>query len=175
MQSPSSLRRHLPARWLTVLTVVALATVALVSPAAADPPVRYQFTLIADGDVTDLCPFSIHVDAVADITVTDFFDNSGMLVRSNWHVVEQDTFSTDTMTLVGLPYTFNGHWFFDSSGAWTHAYSSGIVARVPLPDGRTFFSAGHFDWADHPGANFVFIPDHGHVRNLDAFCAALAP
>ena len=175
MQSPRSFRRHLPLRWLTLLTVVALATAALVSPAAADPPLQYQFTFTASGDVDDLCPFPIHVDGVADITGTDFYDNSGMVVRSNWHVVEQDIFTANGTTLVGLPYVFNGHWYFDNSGAWTHIYSSGIMTRVPLPDGGMFFGAGHFDWDDHRGASFVFIPDHGHVRNLDAFCAALAP
>ncbi len=175
MQSPRSFRRHLPLRWLTILTVVALATAALVSPAAAGPPVHSQFVYTIEGDLIDVCTFTVHVDATANVAATFFSDNSGTLVRSQWHLVEQDTFSANGKTLVSLPYPFNGQMFYDSSGNPTQIYTSGVSARVPLPDGGTFFSAGRIDWANHPNAVFVINPDHGHSGNLDAFCAALAP
>jgi hypothetical protein len=122
-----------------------------------------------------VCLFTVHVDAIANVAVTFFSNNSGTLVRSQWHLVEQDTFSANGKTLVSLPYTFNGQMFYDSGGYPAQIYTSGVSARVPLPDGSTFFSAGRIDWANHPNAAFVINPDYGHSGNLDAFCAALAP
>ena len=69
------------------------------------------------------------------------------------------------------------------TGAWrgviedgevTHVYASGLVERVPLPDGTVFLSAGRLDFAAHPGSEFRIVPDVGRSGNVAAFCAALA-
>ncbi len=176
MQSPRSLRRHLPVRWLTILTVVALATAALVSPAAAGPPVHYQFVFTGDpGTLTGVCSFDIWYQGTATVMATDFFDNNGTPLRTYWHVVEQDTFIANGKTLVSLPYTYNAQVRYDSSGSVTGLDSSGAVVRIRLPDGSLFSSAGRTDWMGHPPGTMLLSPDHGHSGNLDAFCAALAP
>jgi hypothetical protein len=46
--------------------------------------------------------------------------------------------------------------------------------KVVLPDGSLFIAAGRLDVVAHPGETY-FFPDHGHIGNLAAFCAALAP
>ena len=174
MQQPLSTRqRHLHVRWLTILTVVALATAALVSPAAAGPPVHYPIEIIDNpGILTGVCSFDIEYLASATGMGTNFFDNSGTLLRSYWHAVEQDTFMANGKTLHSLPYTYNAQVRFDSSGNLTAFDSSGALVRIRLPDGSLFSSAGRVDWMFHSG--MILSPDHGHSGNLDAFCAALA-
>ena len=88
--------------------------------------------------------------------------------------VEQDVFSADDQSLTGLPFTFNIQVLFED-GEVTHVYASGLVERVPLPDGTVFLSAGRLDFAAHPGSDFRIVPDVGRSGDVAAFCAALAP
>jgi hypothetical protein len=54
----------------------------------------------------------------------------------------------------------------------THEVASGVVEKVPLPDGSTFLAAGRIN----PLPPFLFFePDHGAFKNLAGFCAALSP
>jgi hypothetical protein len=49
--------------------------------------------------------------------------------------------------------------------------ASGIVSKVPLPDGGLFISAGQIDWRLHAGQGLVLQPDRGQPANLAAFFA----
>jgi hypothetical protein len=106
-------------------------------------------------------------------TETTFYDQSGQVTRIQVHLVEQDVFTANGQTLMGLPYTFNIQVLFED-GELTHVYASGLVARVPLPDGTVFLSAGRLDFAAHPGSDFRIVPDVGRSGDVAAFCAALA-
>jgi hypothetical protein len=91
------------------------------------------------------------------------------------HVVEQDTFTANGTTIVGLPFTFSMQFHYDSGGNLTHMYVNGVFERIPLPDGSLFISAGRVDFVDHGVPGFILSPDHGNPGNLAAFCAALTP
>jgi hypothetical protein len=97
------------------------------------------------------------------------------LTRIFVHEVEQDTYTANGRTLVGTPFTFEEQVLFDSSGNVTHHFASGLVEKIPLPDGSLFISAGRLDFTQHPGVQFILSPDMGHTGDLAAFCAALSP
>jgi hypothetical protein len=166
--------RRLVARYLTIISMVAASVAIFALPAAADKPTQYEYPLLQSSILADVCSFPVVVDSVMDVTETVFTDASGAMTKIQRHIVEQDTFTANGKTLVGLPFTFNMQVLFDSSGNWTHAYSAGVVEKVPLPDGNLFVSAGRLDWADHLDATFVLSPDKGNPGNLAAFCAALS-
>ena len=162
-------------RLLLLLSLLALGTTAvLAQPAAAVEPTREPIDLTITSVVTDICSFPVTITSTLVGTETTFYDQSGAVTRVQIHVVEQDVFSANGNTLTGLPYTFNIQILFED-GEVTHLYASGIVARVPLPDGTVFLSAGRLDFVAHPGAEFRVVPDVGRSGDVAAFCAALAP
>ncbi len=168
-------RAGLMFRRLTIVFAVALGTAVFAASAAADPPTRTAFTFTDTAVLTDVCAFPVNVEFSISGSETDFFDQSGALTRIQIHNVEQDVFSANGKTLVGLPYTFNIQILFDGSGEITHVFASGQVSRVPLPDGSVFLTAGRADFAAHPDVTFLLQPDRGAQGNLAAFCAALSP
>lgn len=141
---------------------------------ADQPVITKDITLTLTSLTNDICPFTIQVDASFVYTDMLYFDKSGALVRGYDHVIETDVFSANGKTLTSLPYTYNIEYIFDNSGNLIHAYGSGESLKVILPDGSLFNSAGRLDVVTHPGQTFYF-PDKGHIGNLAAFCAALAP
>jgi hypothetical protein len=163
-------------KWLIAGAVAALGVVGLAQPAAAAEPTRQDFTVTDTTVLTDVCPFPVTVELTMTGTRIDFFDENGTLTRIELHSVEQDVFTANGKTLVGLPYTFNTHVLFDpQTGDVTHVYATGVVSRVPLPGGDLFLTAGRADFTAHPGAAFLLQPDVGAQGNLAGFCAALAP
>ena len=161
-------------RLLLLLSLLALGTTAvLAQPAAAVEPTREPIDQTITSVVTDICSFPVTITATLVGTETTFFDQSGAVTRIRDHVVEQDVFSANGETLTGLPFTFNIQVLFEN-GEVTHVYASGLVEKVPLPDGTVFLSAGRLDFAAHPGAEFRIVPDVGRSGNVAAFCAALA-
>ena len=50
---------------------------------------------------------------------------------------------------------------------------TGGLARVPLPDGTVFKSAGRVDLTQ-PGIDVFIVPDTGRPLDLAPFCAALS-
>jgi hypothetical protein len=161
-------------RLLLLLSLLALGTTAvLAQPAAAVEPTREPIDQTITSVVTDICSFPVTITATLVGTETTFFDQSGAVTRIQIHVVEQDVFTANGETLTGLPFTFNIRVLFED-GEVTHVYASGLVERVPLPDGTVFLSAGRLDFAAHPGAEFRIVPDVGRSGNVAAFCAALA-
>ena len=161
-------------RLLILLSLLTLsATGVLAHPAAAIEPTRVPIDQTDTFEVQDICSFPVTITATIVGTETTFYDQSGEITRIQVHIVEQDVFSADGESLTGLPFTFNIQVLFED-GEVTHVYASGLVERVPLPDGTVFLSAGRLDFAAHPGAEFRIVPDVGRSGDVAAFCAALA-
>jgi hypothetical protein len=158
--------------WLLVLSALGVA----VLPAQAAKPVVDEGVLIFTSPMTGICAFEVQVDTVLQYSDKYFYDQDGVLLRQSRHMNEVDTYHANGKTLVGIPYSFNIEATFDAQGNLLHGYNTGVVAKVRLPDGSLFISAGWFDWARHPaGTTFVISPERGNPGNLAGFCAALAP
>jgi hypothetical protein len=162
-------------RLLFLLSLIAVGTTAvLAQPAAAVEPTTEPIDETDIFVVEDVCSFPVTLTATVVGTETTFYDQSGAVTRIQIHIVEQDVFSASGDSLTGLPFTFNIQVLFED-GEVTHVYASGLVERVPLPDGTVFLSAGRLDFAAHPGSDFRIVPDVGRSGDVAAFCAALAP
>jgi hypothetical protein len=164
------------------IAVLAASAVAAISASAASaaPAVHFSFgpntnTGTITGASGALCPFDVTVSSVSSGTGTDFFDQSGNLYREIDNLTEVDTFSANGKSLTGVPYTFNLNFQVDSSGNVTGVIATGVTEKIPLPDGSLFVGAGYIDFGAHGFPDFLFIPDHGTIKNLAGFCAALAP
>ncbi len=142
--------------------------------ALAAQPAKYEFTIVVSDVLTDVCSFPVGIESAFSGTGIDFFDASGALTRIFNHVVSQDKFTANGKELVGIPYTWNGKFLFDSSGNLTHFYVVGVFEKIPLPDGSLFVSAGVLDVVAHPGVMFFISPDMGNPGNVAGFCAALS-
>jgi hypothetical protein len=164
-------------RFVFIAAAAVLGAAAFAQAAAADAPIKEDFSFSdATAVLTDVCSFPVTVVYSGTGTETDFFDRDGNLTRIQIHQVEQDVFTANGKTLVGVPYTFNLQVLFDAeTGEVTHVFASGIVSRVPLPGGDFFLTAGRADFAAHPGADFLLQPDVGAQGNIAGFCAALSP
>ena len=175
MQPSLSTRRgRFLVRCLVIVSIVAVSAAVFVSPLHCIKPPKSEYTYTQSEVLTDVCSFPINVDSIISIAEKDFFDASGALIRMSWHVIEQDTFTANEKTLVGVPFTSNIIWLFDSIGNVTHIYADGVTEKIPLPDGSLFISAGRLDFLDHSGA-YVLSPDKGNPGNIAGFCAALSP
>jgi hypothetical protein len=141
----------------------------------ADAPIKFSVSFTADSVLTDVLPFPVNIHSVVSVTEILYFDQNGALTRVYNHQTEQDTFTANGKTLVGLPFTFNNDLLFDSNGNLIHNYFDGGVEKIPLPDGTLFISAGRFDFLDHPDATFIISADEGNPGNLAALTAALSP
>jgi hypothetical protein len=161
----------------TFLVAIAMAVVgaaALAQSAGAVQPIKTPFTFEATAELTDVCSFPVTVNFTGSGFEIDRFDANGNILGVQVHQVEQDVFSANGNTLVGLPYTFNQQVTFDSEGNVTHVYASGVTSRVPLPGGDMFFTAGRIDFIAHAGVSFLLQPDVGAQGNIAGFCAALS-
>ena len=168
----------------SALVAVPLALVAtmlsVAAPASADQPVRTVFpTGIDEGPVVsvvnDLCFDPVTVTSTfRNVTVTEFSNRDGVVIRTSYKITEQDTFvGPDGATLTGLPYRFNTQFAVDDTGMVVRVVGTGVAVRVPLPDGSTFQAAGKINFLLHPFEDFVAVPDFGTPVNVDAFCEAL--
>ena len=79
------------------------------------------------------------------------------------HVVEQDTFSANGQMIRSDTYHYTVHWVFDKAGNLLHAYATGVVIRMRLPDGTLFNAAGRVDILASNEA-FSITPDTGHIH-----------
>jgi hypothetical protein len=163
-------------RFLSTFVTVVLATAALAPTAAAVEPTREELSFSDTVVLADVCAFPVTAEVTVTGTVTSFFDDDGNVTMVLIHNVEQDVFTANGSTLVGLPYTFTIKVLFDpDTGEVTHVFASGLVSRVPLPGGDFFLTAGRLDFAAHPDTTFLLQPDVGAQGNLAGFCAALSP
>jgi hypothetical protein len=163
-------------RTLPVVLVFAVVIAALAPVTAADQPVVSQYPVSGSGVWSDMCPFSVYLETSANVVERQFFDKSGALTMTHMHWVEQDTFSANGKSLIGVPYTFNIQFLINSSGNITRLVMDGILEKVQLPDGKLFMTVGRYDVVanDFPEGP-VWRPDKGATVNLGGFCRALAP
>jgi hypothetical protein len=163
-------------RFLSSVAAAVLAAGAFAQTAAAVEPIREDVSFTGTAVLADVCAFRVNVEFTVTGTQTTFFDQNGNITRIQIRNVEQDVFSANGKTHVGLPFTFNIQVLFDpDSGEVTHVFASGVASRVPLPGGDFFLTAGRLDFAAHPGEPFIIQPDVGAQGNLEGFCAALSP
>jgi hypothetical protein len=152
---------------------------ALIAPSVvrAAEPVHSSFTVQFSNTVTGICEFPVIVDSALVVRQTNFFDKDGVQTSSHFAITETDVFTANGNTLSGLPYRTSLRAVLDPSdpNIQLSAVATGVQARIPLPDGSTFLSAGRIDFVGHPGEPFILTPDTGRAGNLAAFCAALAP
>ena len=155
-----------------LLCALAFALVPAAS-AAGDTPTKTTSTDTFTSVIEGVCSFPITADSTLTTTAITFTDASGAPQRLQLHVVEQDVFSANGVSLTSTPYTFNQQIIFDPSGNVVHAYASGQVVRIPLPDGSVFFSAGRLDFVTFAG-QFALTPQVGVSGDVSALCAALS-
>jgi hypothetical protein len=161
-------------RTIVFLAAIVTAGVMAAAATAAPPTITRNFQATGTATLTGVCSFPVDVVFSQTLTEIDYLDASGNVTRVHLHVVEQDVFTANGKTLRGEPFTFNADVLFDSEGNVTHVYASGVVARIILPDGSLFLSAGRADFAAHPGESFLLSPDVGAQGNIAGFCAALS-
>jgi hypothetical protein len=161
-------------RLIILLSLITLGcATCFVAPAAARPPLHEHISSPGPAfPVPGLCPFTIfQTTLVGEIDQTTFFDNEGNITRVHWLNKQQDAFSLNGKTLVGVPYTATVNFYY-VDGVFTNAVAEGVLEKVPLPDGSTFLAAGRLALV---GGGPFFQPDNGAFKNLDGFCAALSP
>jgi hypothetical protein len=153
--------------------VVAGGVILVARPAAAAPPLIEP--IVDEIDMIELegvCSRSISIAPEISGTQRAYLDRNGNVTMLILHVVEQDTFSANGVTLVGDPFTYNFQVTFDTSGNITHIYNSGLIEKIRLPDGSLFFiTAGRLDWIE-TDAVFRLWPDVGTRENRARFCSA---
>jgi hypothetical protein len=121
--------------------------------------------------MTDTAYCGVPIDLVVlvgEVDETLYFDKDGTLIMVHDHYVQQNQYSANGKTLTGIPFQFNVQTFI-KAGVVTQVLD-GVIEKVPLPDGGLFLAAGRADLT-----GMVWGPDHGAFKNLDGFCAALAP
>ena len=155
----------------------AIALLLLVAPnvAGAARTERIPLDLQFSQTVNHLCAFPITIDSTVTGTQTNFFNDAGVQTRSNFSVTETDIFRANGNVLTGLPYHTTLRAILDPSDPNNQlkAFAMGLVSRVPLPNGKTFLSAGRLEFIAR-GNLFALTPDTGHSGDVAAFCAALA-
>ena len=145
--------------FLATVVGAALAIAALAPTAAAVEPIREDFSFSGTAVLADVCPFPVTAQLTGTVTETVFFDREGNVTRVHDHVVEQDVFTANGKTLVGLPFTFNFQVLIDpETGEATNVFASGVFERVPLPGGGFFLTAGRADFIAS-GESFLIQPD----------------
>jgi hypothetical protein len=160
---------------IAVMVTFPVCAAVLAPAASAAKPTKSEITFVDISPLTGVCPFEVTVQSTVNLTLLQFFDQSGALRRWNGHVVEQNTFAANGKSLTSLSHTFEFEVLFDSSGAITQFFENGVLARVVLPDGSVFLAAGRVDFVPHGSPPFLFTPDWGTSGNVAAFCAALSP
>jgi hypothetical protein len=169
MNSKVKFMRFVLAIVLVLCTLGVSTTVAF-----ADQPTKYEISFTDSYVIEDLCPYQIEVILAVNGTGIDFFDTNGVLIRTKYHFNEQDSFTANGTTLVGLPYTFNVENLFDKNGNPTHVYATGVIEKIPFPDGSLFISAGQVDFAAHGFPVYILSPDKGNPGNIASLCAAFS-
>ena len=172
----TNLHRKLGRMWVAFGGVLTAGLVlAAPSSATAETPIKLPFGFTADDVFTDVLPLPVEIYSVVSGTQTLYFDQNGSLTRIYIHGTEQDTFTANGKTLVGLPYTTDAEEIFDGDGNLIHYYVSGGLEKIPLPDGTLFITAGRTDFNEFPDSNFILSPEKGGQGNLAALISALSP
>ena len=157
---------------LTAMAGLGLALAAI--PAANADAGGNRASYSADGmfTVMDLCPFPVTVTAHVDGAITTNDTGHGSIQRI--HTVETDTYQAASggPALTGT-YTFEIQTNYDADGNPVSGFQTGVIVRVPLPDGSNFQVSGRAD-ALNATTDYIAAPTHGVTKNLDGLCAALS-
>ena len=170
-RDPASRRRALRTCVVGLVGLSIALTFAHVARAAA--PNMSSGSFDVESDISTICPFSVHQTGHIVYRERDFVDASGRVVRSTFSVTEQDTFSAHGITLTSDAYHYSLFQAFDAQGNFTEFEGVGVIARIPLPDGTIFLSAGKGNLLPNPD-QFFFTPDVGASGDITAFCNALS-
>jgi hypothetical protein len=156
-----------------IVLALAAAGLALAPSAGASPPTTDTIDYHPSNRLRDICPFAIQWRGHAQIRDMVWTNHAGVVVKITDHVVEQDTFSANGHTIRSDTYHYAVHWVFDKAGNLLHAYATGVVIRMRLPNGTLFNAAGRVDVLTSNEA-FSITPDTGHSGDIRAFCQALS-
>ena len=155
------------------LGAIGLMAILATPTAQAAQPTHSHFDFTSSDTITDICPTPFHLAARATINEAVFTNASGDITKIIDHVTEHDTFSAHGTSIRTAVYHYTIHALFNDVGELTHAYATGTVVRMRLPDGTLFNAAGRVDVLNSTGP-FTITPDVGHSGNLAAFCNALS-
>ena len=155
---------------LAALTVVGITLVSATSADAARGGNRSSVDQTGTFVVNDLCGFAVHISAHVVGYQTVVETGHGSIIRVHLH--ETDIFSANGKTLEGA-YIFQIQVTTDDQGNIAEGFQTGVIVRVPLPNGDTFQVTGRADTLNAQ-TDYISAPTHGVTRNLDEFCAFLA-
>jgi hypothetical protein len=155
-------------RTATVVTIVAGALFAAQTARASGPTVSGGSFDVAS-TVTTICPFPVAQAGHITYTERDYADSAGRLSRAILNVAEQDTFSANGVSVTTDLYHYTLFQSFDAQGNFTDFHGSGVIARIDLPGGGLFLSAGKLSLLPDPN-KFFFTPDVGRSGDVTAFC-----
>lgn len=151
--------------WATALLMAAPAA------ALADPNATVTHgSATADFVTTDICAFPIAVHQYDEGTVSVRQTANGTLFEVSAH--EVDSFTANGVTLTSTPFAYHFTGAKDLQGNIVQQTAEGVMVKVPLPDGSTFFATGRAD-ALASGVSFITYPDVGMSRGREEFCAVL--
>lgn len=154
--------------------VVGMAGVVAASAAADHTTNVYTNALFASTPDVGMCSFPVSLVARADWTETLFYDRDGVLFRLTRSVdFAGNVFvGPSGTTVVGEPYHANELVHLTPSGDVIDVIWRGGQDKVHLPDGTVFQWTGMIQLLP---PDFAVTVDMGNAKNLDRFCAALAP
>jgi hypothetical protein len=147
-----------------------MALVATASAEAARGGNRTTVDAMGTFVVHDLCGFPVTIDAHVVGHQTVAATGQGTIVRTHLH--ETDVYSANGNTVEGA-YTFQIQVSIDDQGNVVKGFQTGVIVRVPLPNGETFQVTGRADTLNAL-TDYISAPTHGVTRNLDDLCAYLA-
>jgi hypothetical protein len=154
---------------VTVFLSVCLGTTTAAQAAGGGhkTPIELDYTTVSQ----DLCGFPVTIQGHLEGFSVSVEKRHGSV--QNYHFTETDVFSANGNSLTSTSYMFNNHFRLDDQGNVLSATQTGVIVRIPLPNGKTFMVAGRADFLNLEG-DFVSIPTNGVSKNREAFCAALS-
>jgi hypothetical protein len=155
---------------------VVLGCALFAASALATPPEKVHWSYTGQGisvvlPAPALCEFDVTLTVlVLEIDETSFYDGEHQLIMFHQHFVEQDAFTNEKngKILIGELYTTNDATRWEN-GIPGKTFIEGVMQKVRLPDGSWYMLAGRLQWIE----GIVLAPDHGTLKNVEGFCAAL--
>ena len=152
-------------RVATCLALMIGAIIAMATPASAIQPVRFQPGPAPDLTLEGVCDFPVLLhDAINTVTITDFYDQEGNLVREqlNGRILEEvsrlDALGNPVETITQ---NISGPGFvtFDEDGTTFTGRGPSVVFFLPgelpgFPDGLIWFTTGQSGWTIPAGSRW---------------------
>ena len=158
--------------------VIALlsATALWAQPAAANTTVRTAFQVDETAVDRETCGFRLHFHYFGSVTVTDYFDNSGLLYKS----IAKGRPGPFTVTVTGKGTTltqqnssFSTQITYNPDGSPKTITDNGPYNKFTVPGGGVvLLDTGHIVFDSDFNIVFESGPRQATHGDLDAFCAA---